>query len=165
VTASSAGSTVIVASHDAAIPTAPIAPNWLNPRNAVSISEPYAIAAARDAVAVARIVAVTERAIASSSAAPARRSSSYRASWMIAALIPLPRMIEPRNEVDALSWPNATPAAPSATATPHSAGAAISGTAPRRPKNSATARLTSSTHAIDATARSPSSARRSRSAS
>jgi hypothetical protein len=82
---------------------------------------------------VARMVDATERSIASSTGTPCALSSSYRASWMIDALIPLPRMIGPRNAVDALRWPNSRSATPSDALTPQIAGTAISGRLRNRP--------------------------------
>jgi hypothetical protein len=50
----SAGTHGIIDTHTSSIPTKPIHPNWLNPRNWVTVSDPYAIDATHAPTSSAR---------------------------------------------------------------------------------------------------------------
>ena len=70
-----AGRQGIIEIHTSSIPKKPIMPNWLKPRNCVTVSEPYAMLATPEPTSSARNAFHTASARAISGAMPRARNS------------------------------------------------------------------------------------------
>ncbi len=71
----SAGTQGIIETHTRSIPTKPIHPNWLKPRNCVTVSDPYAMDATQAPTNSARSAFCTASRLALAGSWPRARNS------------------------------------------------------------------------------------------